>query len=297
MFARPISFEVNYASAFRESPERARVTQTLLPTERDLGAMITLQPKRLSSILNRISLDFGVFNGQGLTNNLEFDSHKDIIGRLSLVRSKQFKIWDVAASVAYLNGGTYQAGSSHFFYQKASVGLATFVQDSNPSNVGKIAPREYFEADLQFRIKSRWGTTEIRAEYWQGTQSGLRGSNRSPANKDEIALPAFNRKFNAGIFYLIQPLFTPKVQLVLKYDWFDPNTQVSGNDIGVPGSNISETDIKYQTYGFGLNYFLNQNLKFIAYYDLVRNEHTRLNNSFAKDVKDDVFTFRIQFMF
>src|SRR5205823_13696455 len=39
MFARPFSYELNLSSAERESPERGRMSQILMKTERDLGAM------------------------------------------------------------------------------------------------------------------------------------------------------------------------------------------------------------------------------------------------------------------
>jgi hypothetical protein len=44
LFARPFGFEVNLGSNFRESPERGRMSQILMPTERDLGMMITYDP-------------------------------------------------------------------------------------------------------------------------------------------------------------------------------------------------------------------------------------------------------------
>ena len=43
---RPFGFEIQQSSADRETPERARFTQILLPNERDLGAMITFQPEK-----------------------------------------------------------------------------------------------------------------------------------------------------------------------------------------------------------------------------------------------------------
>ncbi|KAK6020457.1 TonB-dependent receptor [Ostertagia ostertagi] len=39
IFARPFGFEVNLSSAYRETPERGRMSQILMPTERDLGVM------------------------------------------------------------------------------------------------------------------------------------------------------------------------------------------------------------------------------------------------------------------
>jgi len=40
LFARPFGYEVNLSSAYRETPERGRMSQILMPSERDLGVMI-----------------------------------------------------------------------------------------------------------------------------------------------------------------------------------------------------------------------------------------------------------------
>ncbi len=291
MFARPFSYEVNWSSAVRETPERGRVTQIMMPTERDLGAMITFQPKRLKSLLSRVALDLAVSNGQGLAGPVEFDNHKDFTSRLSFVRASHFEKFDMSASVGYLKGGLNQAVS-----QRYTMTGNAFVLDSNPSNVGRLAPREYYEADIQLRFKTKWGITELRGEYWMGTQTGQQGSNKSPGTTGELANPVYIRRFDAFICYFIQPIINPKWQIVVKYDWFDPNTKIGGNTIGQTGLNLSDTDIKYQTLGFGLNYYMNPNLKFMAYYDMIRNENTSLKG-YEKEMKDDVMTLRVQFMF
>src|SRR5882724_5276712 len=42
-FARPFGYEVNLGSSYRESPERGRMSQTLMPGERDLGVMFSFE--------------------------------------------------------------------------------------------------------------------------------------------------------------------------------------------------------------------------------------------------------------
>jgi len=49
LFARPFGYEVNLSSAYRETPERGRMSQTLMPTERDIGVMISYDPLRQST--------------------------------------------------------------------------------------------------------------------------------------------------------------------------------------------------------------------------------------------------------
>ena len=81
-----------------------------------------------------------------------------------------------------------------------------------------------------------------------------------------------------------------------KYDWYDPNTKVSGDAIGKPGNNLTVADIRYGTLGLGLTRYFSGNLKFLAYYDIVRNETTILPG-FTEDLKDNIFTFRVQLRF
>jgi len=92
----------------------------------------------------------------------------------------------------------------------------------------------------------------------------------------------------------------------VRYDVYDPNTAVSGNEIGqaVTGSvSTNDADVKYSTVGLGLNYRLTSNVKLMAYYDIVKNEKTSniVNSSTLKDLshdrKDNVFTFRMQYKF
>ncbi len=79
MFARPFGYEVNLGSADRESPERGRMSQTLMKVERDLGAMVSFEPRRPNHPLHYLKIDAGFFNGQGLNATQEYDSYKDFI--------------------------------------------------------------------------------------------------------------------------------------------------------------------------------------------------------------------------
>src|SRR6266576_331975 len=72
---RPFGYEVNLSSGYRETPERGRMSQILMPAERDIGAMITYEPLRREAKNKYIKLDIGLFNGQGLSGTTDFDSH------------------------------------------------------------------------------------------------------------------------------------------------------------------------------------------------------------------------------
>jgi len=302
MFARPFGYEVNMASADRESPERGRMSQILMKTERDLGAMITFEPRRKDHPLRHFRIDAGLFNGQGLSGPSDFDSHKDLIARISV---KPYilnaKGWRISGGISCLYGGMQQF--TRYIYRSGTLvdGKSGFNVDSTLSNDGKIAPRHYYGADVQFRIPNgNNGQTEFRAEYIRGTQTATAATSETPgtipADATGARLPLYVRKFDGAYFYFLQNLGSPQHQLGLKYDWYDPNSDISGHQIGQAGTNTTEADLRFDTFGAGYLYYFNEHLKITLWYDLVRNESTDLKG-YTTDVKDDVFTCRLQFRF
>jgi phosphate-selective porin len=293
LFARPFGFEVNLSSAYRESPERGRMSQILMPTERDIGVMLTYEPLRPQAKNRFIKLDAGLFNGQGLSGTTDFDSHKDIISRLT-IKAVPLNKFRISGGLSLLYGGWRQ--ESKYVYEIGVMpnGDQIFVLDSSLSNVGKIAPRHYYGADIQLVLNHSWGQTEWRAEYWRGKQPGNAITTTNPGT---IPLePVYLRGFDGAFFYFLQDIINNKHQLIVKYDWYDPNTKVSAKDIGKPNTNFTLADIRYSTLGVGYIFYFNDHVKTTIYYDLVRNEETQLS-TFSSDVKDNVFTWRLQFRF
>jgi hypothetical protein len=45
VFNRPFGYELNYSSSLRESPERGRMSQILMKSERDIGVMLSFEPQ------------------------------------------------------------------------------------------------------------------------------------------------------------------------------------------------------------------------------------------------------------
>ncbi len=78
MFARPFGYEVNLSSGDRETPERGRMSQILMKSERDLGAMLSMDSRRSGSKLKYLRADIGVFNGQGINAAGDFDNTKTL---------------------------------------------------------------------------------------------------------------------------------------------------------------------------------------------------------------------------
>jgi hypothetical protein len=147
---------------------------------------------------------------------------------------------------------------------------------------------------MQFKWIHKWGVSEWRAEYWTGKNSGTATSTANPGTLPNV--PSYIRNFNGAFFYFLQDIVNPKNQLLLKYDWYDPNTQVAGREIGKPGTNLMEGDIKFSTLGMGFGREITRNVKLTLYYEIVTNETTQLTG-YTTDIKDNLFTTRLQFRF
>lgn len=291
LFARPFGYEVNLSSAFRESPERARASQVLMPGERDLGAMISFDPVVRMAGAPALKLDAGLFNGPGVTGTTDFDSYKDLAGRITLKTYELGSAWTVGGGLSALYGGWRQ--DTRYVHRWVR-GSGNFDVDSSERNIGARAPRHYYGADVQLALRHGWGKTELRAEYWTGKQPGSAGNISNPGTQPDG--PTYVRDFNAGIFYLLQNIVNEKWELGLKYDWFDPNRYSGGTAIGAPGRNLTVADIRFDQWSGGLTWYCNRNIKVLAWYVRVVNERTQLPG-FATDRSDDVFTLRTQFRF
>ncbi len=304
---RPFGFEIQQSSSDRETPERARFTQTLLPNERDLGAMITYEVPKGKKLAG-LKVDAGFYNGTGIavpgTTSLnsagvvDFDSFKDFIGRAAYKKSfKQDKVI-LGLGLSHYNGGfMYQNNRVFSSIVSDGAGMKTWMlsDTSNTGYKGKKAPRVYYGADLQLAIKTKLGTTTLRGEYIMGQQSGMIDESKSPAAMPS-KLDTYVRDFNGGYVYLIQRIGKSKHEFVLKYDWYDPNTKVTGADLnGLNG--MTKAELKYTMLGMGYNFYATENVKFMVYYNLVKNELSKGLSGYTTDLKDDVFTLRMQYRF
>jgi hypothetical protein len=292
LFARPFGYEVNLSSAFRESPERGRMSQTLMPAERDLGAMISFDPQDKKDKLAWLKIDAGFFNGPGLTGTTDFDSRKDFITRATF-RPAHPKKFEVSGGLSFFYGGWRQQ-TKYVYGIEESAGSHRFTVDSNISNIGRIATRKYYGADIQMKLKHAWGETEIRGEAWTGQQPGLATTSVSPGTLP--LTPVYLRHFTGGFIYFLQDIVNAKNQLVLKYDWYDPNNRVKESEIGAPGSNLAVADICYGSFGAGFIHYFNDNVKLVLFHMFVHNNATQLTD-YTADVPDNVFTARLQFRF
>ncbi|MBX2985652.1 MAG: hypothetical protein KF882_06765 [Bacteroidia bacterium] len=286
VFDRPFGYEISYSSSLRESPERSTVFQTLFPDERDLGAKLTLQAPKTSP-WNILKLDAGFFAGNSI--NIETDNRKDFIGHLAINQSSNayFK-WGAGAS--YYNGGVYQ-GSKNIYKSNEN----GFSVDSSVSNIGQFAKREYVGFDVQLNFISKMGLTKLSSEYLFGTQPGGSKNSKSPNTATLPTSDVYVRSFSGGYAMLVQDLGPLPVSAIVKYDWYNPNTKVKGNNIGTNKTNAG--DIAYNTIGLGLQWKIINGFRLTAYYEMVKNETSANLSGYDTDRKDNVLTVRLQYKF
>ncbi|MEP6845328.1 MAG: porin [Panacibacter sp.] len=294
MFARPFGYELNLGSSDRESPERGRMSQILMKTERDLGAMVSFEPRNRTNWLKYIKLDAGIFNGPGLTALADYDSYKDFISRASLRSYPLQKNLLLSAGVSYFNGGLMQ-NDKYYYTLPTTTGQKQFIIDSSQANIGRKLPRKYNGVDAQIKWihNIKGAATELRGEYWWGKQtSSAITSETPPAVFTTDAY--YTRQFNGAFFYLLHS-FDSHNQIGVKYDLYDPNIKLSGNEIST-ASGSHAADIKYSTLGVGYIHYFDENLKLVTWYEFVRNESTALDG-YAQDLEDNILTLRLQFKF
>ncbi|MCD8179405.1 MAG: OprO/OprP family phosphate-selective porin [Tannerellaceae bacterium] len=276
IFDRPFGYEIDYSSSRRESPERSAIFQMLFPDERDLGAMLILQPSKESS-LHALKFQGGLFAGNGI--KADVDNRKDFIGQLRIDNNLgQAGTYGIGIST-YLGGVLQQTEDVYTMKDKS------FVVDSKESNKGKYAKRQYFGVDGQIALKSDAGQSKLTAEYIFGKQPGTEKINGSIT--DLIADDIYIRNISGGYVMFVQDLGRSPFQAVVKFDWLDLNTKISGNEVK------SNADRSQNTIGFGLLWNATKDLRLQAYYEV---------NNFEKSehldkVKADVFTLRLQYKF
>lgn len=312
---RPFGYEIQNSSADRESPERSRWVQSFMPNERDMGAMATYQPPKGHKFYG-LKIDAGLYNGTGIAvpgtgtpagstaaagitgvNGLtDFDSYKDFIGRISYYNKTKDGQWNYGLGFSYYNGGfAYQ---NNKVYDKIAIdanGNKVWALADTTAITGTRAPRLYYGLEGLLSYKSKIGTTTVRGEYMMGTQTSRDVDTRSPQSLPSATDAMFVRKFSGGYVYLIHRIGSSKHEIVAKYEWLDPNTEVSATDLnGLNG--MKQGEIKYTALGLGYNLYLLENVKFMFHYNIVSNEATNITG-YTNDLKDNILTVRMQYRF
>ncbi len=254
-FNRP-NYEVEYSSSQREVMERSRVILTLYPGEREVGAKLEFTPVTVP-----LKLQVALMNGNFTGNQLnDVDSKKDLMARAtySLKFPGAGVGVDFGAHVYY--GGLMAKNKYILNYEN--------VLDSTSANSGSYMDKKWGGAEMQVYLDVLGGLA-LKGEYLAG-KNAYAGDSKSNPNK--------TKQFSGYYVYLIKNIGR-KNQLVGRYDYFDPNTKLSGDAAG--------KDIYYKTLAVAWQFYLNENIRLSAQYAMPVNETNAAN---PKDIADNVFT-------
>ncbi|PJJ09707.1 hypothetical protein CLU83_3077 [Flavobacterium sp. 1] len=280
-FNRP-DYEVEFSSRDRILLERSRMSGILYPQERDLGAKV--EANFITQYEIPLKIQIAAFNGNfgegPIANQVaDVDSEKDFVARATY-------------SLKFPNTGLgIDFGGSAFYGKNTVFAAGTYSDTDNKpfqAAVGDKLRKQWFGGELQLYYDILGGIA-LKSEFNTGIISGTAGSAIINNN------PSFNfsgeRDF-IGYYVTLEKNFGTKFQGGIRYDSFDPNKKLSGNDVTVAN------DLRVQTWGFAFHYFFTTNTKIGLGYTMPINEtSTAIGGIYNDDIRNNTATLRFQVNF
>jgi phosphate-selective porin len=319
-FNRP-NYEVQYSSSQREVLERSRVIRALYPGEREIGAKLEYISSKIPLKLQLAALN-GNFTG---TQAKDVDSKKDIMARATY----SLKFPNAGMGLDFgVNGyfGNSQTLKNDINKNNNYVINSDLSLDSISS--GGFLKKQWFGAEAQLYLDILGGLS-LKGEYisgqlptigaidkdivkWTGgtavvTPGTNNGGTITSVNTTAAATitttvnPSKIRNFSGYYVYLIKNLGL-KNQLVGKYDFYDPNTKLSGDEVK------SSSDLSFSTVTIAWQHYLNDNIRISLQYEMPKNENSanvktdkllnkNPNTPYDHNLADNTFSVRIQAKF
>lgn len=274
-FNRP-NYEVEYSSGQREILERSRVIRAIYPGEREIGVKLEYTGSTIPLKLQLMAMN-GNFN-VGTAFQKDYDSKKDLMGRI--VYSVKFP----GAGLGIDLGANGYLGGTGLKYN-------TFVNvngklDSTTYKAGGYVDKKWLGGEIQIYADVLGGLA-LKGEYVAGVNSVTSLTNLDSKSKlaDQRKDPTKLRNFAGYYIYFIKNI-GPKNQLVARYDYYDPNTKLSGDP--------ANSDVAYKTLSLSWQHYLNDNIRISLNYEMPKNE---TNSTYPADLKDNTLGIRIQAKF
>lgn len=320
-FNRP-NYEVEYSSSQLDVLERAMVIRTLYPGEYAIGAKLEFNPLNVP-----IHMQLAMFNGaDGLTinnsaganmntvENRDFDNFKDIMAR-------------VYYNFTLGNFGGLDIGAHGYFGSLKSFTTATLSSDYTtvePIGFGEPVKRNWFGGEFQL-FADVLGGMSLKGEYISGKNASI-GYAPVAADGSKPAVPGvtnFQHNFTGYFVYFIKNLGKQN-QFAFRYDYYDPNTDLTGEEIGItkytptdPTMYKSRTsgknDLAYNTFSFALHHYFDEHIRVSLAYEIVNNEKVGTMSKvvdnyqdaygkplvvdYSNDINQNVLTLRVQAKF
>lgn len=261
-FNRP-NYEVEYSSGQREVLERSRLIRTIYPGEREVGVKLEFNPVQVPLKL-QLALLNGNFTGK---EQKDADTRKDIMARAV------YSLNLLGAGIG-IDLGIHGYSGGLMAKNKYILG-ADQVMDSTSGNTGSYMKKQWLGGEFQAFFDILGGMS-LKGEFIAG-KNAFTGDSKTNPNK--------TKDFAGYYVYFIKNI-GKKNQFVARYDYFDPNTKVSGDQAG--------KDVYYNTVTLAWQYYLNDNIRFSLNYEIPKNE---TNATYENDLKDNVLGIRMQAKF
>lgn len=269
-FNRP-NYEVEYSSSQREVLERSKVIRAIYPGEREIGAKLEYSGTSTPVKFQLMAVN-GNFTG---ANAKDVDSKKDIMARLVYSAKMPSAGLGIDFGVNGYYGGP-RAKTNKYVNQSDNT--------LDSITVGDYLKKQWFGAEVQIYADFLGGMA-IKGEYVAGQNGSVSTIASTSTRAQMIADPNKNRNFSGYYIYLIKNIGS-KNQAVARFDYYDPNTKLSGTSAG--------SDIYYKTLTLAWQYYLNDNIRISLNYEMPKNE---ISNTYKAQLKDNTFGVRVQAKF
>ena len=320
-FNRP-NYEVEYSSSQREVAERSAVIRALYPGERAIGAKLEYNPVNVPlhvqlALLNGsdgITINNASGTNLNSTENKDFDNYKDIMVRAYY-------------NLSLGNFGGLDFGAHGYFGSFKSNALKTLSSDYSTIKdvkLGDAVKRNWVGGEFQL-FADVLGGLSIKGEYIAGKNASI-GYAPIAASGTAAAVPGvanFQNNFSGYYLYFIKNL-GKKNQFALRYDYYDPNTDIKGKDVKVvkytspdattlANRTSGKSDLATSTLSLALHHYFDDNLRITLNYDIVKNEKvgseglltesytnpdgTKGTLDYGKVINQNLLTLRIQAKF
>ncbi len=277
-FNRP-NYEVEYSSSQREVAERSMIIKTLYPGERAIGAKLEYNPVNVPfhaqlALLNGadgLTINNSASANLNSTENKDFDNYKDIMLRATY-------------NLGLGSFGGLDFGAHGYFGSLKSMALKTLSSDYTTIKdvkFGDAVKRNWLGGEFQLYADVLGGMS-IKGEYIAGKNASI---GYSPVTASGVTTPGvanFQNNFAGYYLYFIKNL-GKKNQFAFRYDYYDPNTDISGKDVAVKKFTSADattlksrpsgkSDLAISTFSIALHHYFDDNLRISLNYDIVQNE-------------------------
>jgi phosphate-selective porin len=266
------NYEVEYSSSQREVLERSRIIRTIYPGEREIGVKLEYIGIKVPLKFQLMAMN-GNFTG---TQAKDVDSYKDIMARLV------YSIKLPSAGIGIDLGPNIYHGanlSKNNKYFKNSDGTIDSLK-----SVWKYLDKNWVGGEIQV-FADVLGGMAVKGEYIAGKNSTPSTVAANATVTQMKSSPSMYNNFSGYYIYFIKNIGS-KNQFVAKYDYYDPNTKLEGDDSG--------NSVYYKTWTLAWQYYLNDFIRISLNYEMPKNE---INATNPADKKDNTLGVRIQAKF